>query len=596
MLINNPKLDYVSYFTQPSSMFHRQYVAVRRFIVDGLTADQVARETGFAKSTVYSLVRDFKASVDDGTEDPFFKENAKSGRPPADRGKEVEEQVISLRKKYYSVPDIQIAMDAFGEPLTVYAIERILDDAGFAKMPRRGKGFREAVKSIPLETEKAPIASRLVMEEDGYSEHFSSERAGLLLFIPIIIKYGIDKAILETRYPETGDIGRLSSILSFLALKLTDVKRYSADDIWCMDRGTGLFAGLTVLPKTAWFSSYSSRITRDMNVEFLRGMRSIWQSNGMLSDTVNLDFTAIPYWGDDEPLENNWSGKRNKALQSIQSVLAQDPDSGLLIYGDTTVRHDRQDDAILEFLDFYHSDRKLDKSLKYLIFDSKFTTYKNLSNLNQRGIKFITVRRRSKTLVARIDSIDDKEFKKVTVAKAEGTHRVVTCFEESGELRDYDGTVRQVYIRDNGRQKPAILITNDFDIPLVDLIYKYSHRWLIETDISEHIDFFHLNLNSSGIVVKVDFDLTITILAHNLYRLMCHEYSRYGFGHFEAQTMFDRLISGSGYIATKQDHVCVILKKKRNHTQMLEVMPQFSTLRVPWLNHATIEFKSSSTT
>ena len=192
MLINNPKPDYVSYFSQPSSMFHRQYIAVRRFIIDGLTADQVAKETGFAKSTVYSLVRDFKASVDDGTEDPFFKENAKFGRPPVDRGREVEEQVINLRKKYYSVPDIQIALDAIGEHLTVYAIEKILIDAGFAKMPRRGKDFREAVKSIPLETEKAPIASRLIMEEDDYSDYFSSERAGLLLFIPIIIKYGID--------------------------------------------------------------------------------------------------------------------------------------------------------------------------------------------------------------------------------------------------------------------------------------------------------------------------------------------------------------------------------------------------------------------
>ena len=596
MLINNPNPNYVSYFSQPASMFHRRYIAVRRFILDGLTADQIAKETGFAASTVYSLVRDFKASIDNGTEDPFFKENTKLGRPTVDRSMEVEEKVINLRKKYYSVPDIQIAMDAIGEPLTVYAIEKILGDAGFAKMPRRNKDFREAVKSIPLKTEKAPTAARLNMEQDGYSDYFSSERAGLLLFIPIIVKYGIDKAILESRYPETSDISRLSSILSFLALKLTDVKRYSADDIWCMDRGTGLFAGLTVLPKTAWFSSYSSRVTRNMNVEFLRGMRSIWQNNDMLSDTVNLDFTAIPYWGDDEPLENNWSGKRNKALQAIQSVLAQDPDSGLLIYGDTTIRHDRQDDAVLEFLDFYHSDSKLNKSLKYLIFDSKFTTYKNLSNLNQRGIKFITIRRRSKTLVAHINSIDNKEFKKIAVTTANNKHRVVTCFEEKGELRDYDGAVRQVYIKDNGRQKPAILITNDFDISLENLIHKYSHRWLIETDISEHIDFFHLNLNSSGIVVKVDFDLTMTILAHNLYRLICHEFARYGFEHFEAQAMFDRLISGSGYIATTQRHVCVNLKKKRNHTQMLEVMPQFSDLIVPWLNNATIEFKSSSTT
>jgi len=97
-----------------------------------------------------------------------------------------------------------------------------------------------------------------------------------------------------------------------------------------MDRGIGLFAGLNVLPKTAWFSSYSSAITRSTNVSFLKSLHSNWISHGLLSDTINLDFTAIPYWGDDEHLENNWSGKRNKALPSIQAVLAQDPESGLL--------------------------------------------------------------------------------------------------------------------------------------------------------------------------------------------------------------------------------------------------------------------------
>ena len=83
--------------------------------------------------------------------------------------------------------------------------------------------------------------------------------------------------------------------------------------------------------------------------------------------------TAIPYWGDDDPFENNCSDKRNKALASIQAVLAQAPESGILCYGDTTIRSERQNDVILEFLDFYYPDPKLNKSLKYLVFDSKFT-------------------------------------------------------------------------------------------------------------------------------------------------------------------------------------------------------------------------------
>lgn len=103
-----------------------------------------------------------------------------------------------------------------------------------------------------------------------------------------------------------------------------------------MDRGAGLFAGLNVLPKAAWFTSYSHRVTSDMNRKFLAELHKLWIKHDLLSDTTNLDFTTIPYWGDSQHLENNWSGKRGKALKSILAVLAHDPESGIIDYGDTS--------------------------------------------------------------------------------------------------------------------------------------------------------------------------------------------------------------------------------------------------------------------
>jgi len=590
MLKNNPNADFSSYFTEPSSSIHRQYLALRSFFADGHTAEQVAMETGYSASTVYSMVRDFKEKLKRDSEDPFFKEN-RVGRKPVDRGERIEEAVINLRKKYLSVPDIQVAMDALGVRLTIYAIEKIITDAGFARLPRRDKQFRSEVASAQEPSKMtAPVAGHIEMGCDI----FSSQLAGLLCVLPYIVKYGIDKAIEESRYPETSCISRVSSILSFVALKLSNVKRYSADDIWCMDRGMGLFAGLNVLPKTAWFSSYSSAVTRDMNVAFLKSLQSIWLDNTLLSDTVNLDFTTIPYWGDDDPFENNWSGKRGKALASIQALLAQDPESGLICYGDTTVRHDRQDAVILEFLDFYHTNKQTDNNLKYLVFDSKFTTYQNLSKLNENGVKFVTIRRRSKTLVDHIQGIDSQRWKKITVKRANGKGRTVTACEENSLIKDYDGSIRQIYIKDNAKTKPAIIITNDFRMPLADLIQKYSRRWLVETEIAEHIDFFHLNRNSSGIVIKVDFDLTMTILAHNLYRLFCKGFE--GYSHCGAQTIFDKFISAPGQIHIDDGRVTVKLKRRRTLPILLEQMGAFRDLNYPWLDGCKISFIADSTT
>jgi len=133
----------------------------------------------------------------------------------------------------------------------------------------------------------------------------------------------------KSDYPQTSQIGKINSILSFVALKASNIKRYTADNMWCMDRGLGLFAGLNVLPKAAWFSSYSHRVTRAMNLNFLKSLHKKWEAEGLLSGTVNLDFTTIPYWGDSKHLENNYSGKRNKGLPSMLAVLAQDADSGI---------------------------------------------------------------------------------------------------------------------------------------------------------------------------------------------------------------------------------------------------------------------------
>ena len=117
----------------------------------------------------------------------------------------------------------------------------------------------------------------------------------ILCFLPLLTAYEIDKLIINSEYPETKTIPRINSILSFLALKLSNIKRYTKDDLWCMDRGLGLFAGLNVLPKAAWFSSYSHRVTRKINLSFLRSLHKLWQKNALLSKTTNLDFTTVPY-------------------------------------------------------------------------------------------------------------------------------------------------------------------------------------------------------------------------------------------------------------------------------------------------------------
>jgi len=580
----------IQYFAQPEQPLHRQYLAMRSFLFDSESAEAVAEAYGYTVSTVYTLARNFRERFRECAEhggDPFF-QTLKPGRKKSERDEDLVEIILRFRKKQLSVPDIKIFLDGKGYNISEGFIYRVCDENGFARLPKRsGRQRQELMENSGYAgILQAPVSEALLFSE---TERFSSKGVGLLCFLPIIKAYGIDRAIADSAYPGTGQIGKTNAILAFLALKLSSVQRYGQDDGWCMDRGLGLFAGLNVLPKTTWYSAYSAAIERKDNVAFLRSLNRIFHANGLLSDTANLDFTAIPYWGDDDPLENNWSGKRARALTSIQAALAQDAETGIICYGDTTVKHDNQDNVVLEFLDFYQADAS--ESIRYLVFDSKFTTLENLGRIQAKGIRFITIQRRSKNLNEKIRQIPDAKWKTVRIERANHKSRQIS-YSESTTMNQRYGTqpLRQIFIKGKAAQ-PSIVLTNDFGLKAADVIRRYARRWLIENGISEQIHFFHLNRNCSGIVVKVDFDLTMTILAHNLYRLLAGELP--GYAHNRAQKLFDTFIDNYGEIQVDANEITVRMNRKRTLPLLREAIPEVEG-GYPWLGGKALVFEAGT--
>lgn len=576
----NPK----EYFKSWSNKLRRQYEALRAFYQQGLSATDAAKQFGYTLSAFYSLTREFKRLlVQNPSQDPFFA-TRKPGRKPKDTTGEINALIISLRKKYLSVPDIKAVLDVQGHQVSEKYVYNVLKNDGFTRLPRRNMTAKQQAGSVIKLN--PPIAETL----DYSPESFSAENSlGALCLLPYVQKYGLDRLIEKSSYPQTQTIGRLSSILSFLALKLSNVRRYTADDVWCMDRGLGLFAGLNVLPKAAWFSSYSHRVTRKMNLDFLKKLHARWQETGLLSDTVNLDFTTIPYWGDDSHLENNWSGTRHQGLASILAVLAHDPDSGVITYSDTNIRHDTKSQVVLEFLDFYRSDGK--QNIKYLVFDSKFTTYQNLARLDP-DVKFLTIRRRGLNIVKELNQLPSSEWKTVRVPASDGKGRMLKVNDSRVFLKDYGKELRQIAITGNARIKPALLITNELDACLTELIHKYARRWLVEKEISEQIEFFHLNRVSSSMVIKVDFDLTMSITAHNLLRLFALDLP--GYEHNTSLSLYNKFIYNSGSVDIGAQRITVKLKKKRNLPALLTAMEPFQNKQITALGNRSLMFTGES--
>jgi transposase len=574
------------YFLRPKTVAQKQYEVLRMFFIEGAPAKSVAKKFGYTYRTVTSLIDDFRKNLSDKNVDDLFFAERHKGRKASVSNNEVKSIIVEMRKNFYSVENIKVLLDGKGYSISEKSIFLILRREGFGRLPRRSKLIKNQLVEIKMAADKS---EKLSFDP----ESFKSASAGILCLIPYLNRYGLDKIIEQSDFPQTKTLDRVNSILSFLALKLSNIRRYSADNLWCMDRGSGLFAGLNVLPKTAWFTSYSDRVTSDMNLKFLRRLHQTWVNEGLLSDTINLDFTTIPYWGDDAHLENNWSGKRGKALSSMLAILANDPDSGIIDYGNTNVLHKDESKVVLEFLDFYrYENYEHQHDLKYLVFDSKFTNYENLSKLDDKNTKFITIRRRGKNMVDKIDRMPKNNWKTVRVECAGNKNRTLKVMDYTVFLKGYNKNIRQICITGHGKIKPAIILTNDFELKLEKIIRKYSKRWLIEKGISEQIEFFHLNRVSSSMVIKVDFDLTMSILANNIYRLFALDLDRYA--HSSVQTLFEKFILNTADINIEQEQIIINLKKKRNLPLVLETMCQFSNIKYRCFKNKKLIFQGAS--
>ena len=572
------------FFRNPRHRLQRRYEVLRAFFLEGLTAEAVAKRFGYAVGSVYAMTRDFRHWHDPAAH--FFRAPPARGRPPAQPDEDIRRRIVQLRKANLSVPDIRARLLAAAPDSapSERVIGNVLREEGFARLPRRTRSERAAAGTPRLPAPASAVLDRQAREE------FSCERAaGALCLLPWIRRYGLDQAITAAGFPATRTLPALQSVLAFVALKLSDVRRYSADDLWCMDRGLGLFAGLNVLPKSATLSAYSDRTTRAMHQSLLGSLAAVWSARQRIGGTANLDFTTLPHWGSDEALKHHWSGTRGRSLVSLSAALAQDPDSGLLLHADASTRNATSDGSALEFLDF---SRRHGAQPRFLVFDSRCATYAQLARLDREGIRFLTVRRRGRRLVETARALDSSSFRQLRVPAAAST-RLVPAREDTVRLHGFGGELRQITVRRGSLRRPSFLLTNDFDSSLPALLRHYARRWLSDKSLSEQLSFFHLNRPSSSMVIKVDFDLAVTVLAHNLLRLLALDLPA-AYRRLSARSLYDRFLCNAAEIALAPGTCRVSLKKQRDLPALLEALASVGTPNIPWIGDRRISIRGAT--
>ena len=418
--------------------------------------------------------------------------------------------------------------------------------------------------------------------------HVRTRAAGVFLFLPLLAELGFDALVRKAGYPGTKMIPGDAALLSLLALKLLRKERLSHIDDFNVDEGLGLFAGLNVLPKKSFATDYSYRTQRRQQ-EKLMGAWVKKLSPILLPEAqeFSLDFHPIPYRGEEAVLENHYLPCRGQACPSVQTFFAQEHEKQVFCYANANLTRDEQTQEVIRFIDYWKD--LTGRNPEWLYFDSKLTTYPELSELNSRDVYFVTIRRRGPAILKRLDQIAKSEWKSASIDIPKRRNKRIQYLDERVQLDGYDGTLRQIAVTGLGRERLTLFLTNHPDASPREMIMKYARRNGIEDGLGTNVNFFHMDNLSSEVRLNVDLDVTLTVIANSCYRWLAGKLK--GFDHAKPKQLSRKFIETSGEIAVRPNRILQVTFDRRCHNPILrEAALDKDSHAIPWLKGYRIRF------
>jgi transposase len=507
--------DGAQYFTEPASSAQRRYEALRAYFLDEMPAAEVADRFGYSTASIHqmaSLLRQGRLTLFAGTRP--------GPKGPRKATGQLRQRVLELRAAGHSVTEIAAACTSEGLPVSAQTCWQILDAEGLPRLPRRDDGRRGPPARLD------PVKAAALPGWPDAPADLPCDHAGLLLLLPAMTQVGLPDLVSSAGYPSTRDLSSWQSIGTLLLAKCARQPRVSHAGTLADDEGLAFTLGLTALPKATHLGTYSWRVRRQSNQKLLTGLVKALQPLGLATGEAgfNCDFHAIRHHGDQAVLEKHYVPRRSQRTRAVLTFFAQDHATSDMVYSNADITKAEQAAEIIAFADYWNNATGSDPGL--LVFDSQLTTYKILGQLSGRGIRWLTLRQRGKTELARLDALPASAWKTAVIARS-GRYRRPRLHEDMVKLTDISGQVRQIAIKNIGRDEPTLIITNDLTTPGKNLFARYAERMMVENELDAYIGGFHLDALTSGVPLNVDLDTTLTVAAGNLYRLLALKLSRY---------------------------------------------------------------------
>ncbi len=300
--------------------------------------------------------------------------------------------------------------------------------------------------------------------------------------------------------------------------------------------------------------------------------------------SFDLDFHTIPWHGKDPeaPVERHCVSKRSRRQKGVLAFLARDADARLLVYANARVRKADQNDEVLRFIGFW--EERNGGPPRELVFDSRLTTHANLWRINEKGIDFLTLRRRSGSLLDAIAAAPESDWKQVRLTNVGRVYRTPRILDRRVRISGYPDDIRQLAVRGLGHERPTLLLTNQMKTSASQLVDRYARRMVIENAIADAIDFFCMDALSAAVPMKIDLDLQLTLMASGLYRLLAVRVGN-GKQNAKSRTLFRNFVKAPADITIGKDDIDVRIGRRANNPLLLNASYDETDIAVPWLDN-----------
>jgi hypothetical protein len=294
-----------------------------------------------------------------------------------------------------------------------------------------------------------------------------------------------------------------------------------------------------------------------------------------------LDFHPLPFRGEATGPEQHDRPKRGKA---VLSFFAQEQESRVLGYANANLTRRDQAPEAMRFVEFGHPITGTDPEWLYL--DSKVAPYPELSKLNQRGLRFIPIRRRGAAILRRLQVLPANTWQPAVLDTAPRRRQRIRYSDETGHLPGYLGGMRQVAVTGLGHAQPTLFLSNNTKESARSLIIRYAGRNRVEDALGISVNFFHLDCLASEVRLNVDRDAMLTVSLNGCYRWLAKQLR--GVETAAPKQLFRKFVETSGVIEIEQERIGVRFDKRCHNPILREAVLDQPNQPLPWLQNLPV--------